>query len=300
MQRKIVKQGAATMTISLPAKWIKRFNLKEGDELDIAEVGNQLTIATDKAAGENKIELDSRKLGFITKNELGHLYMLGYDEVIIHFDDQEILNHIRDRIPDCIGYEIIDQTEKMIRIKSISLGLEEEFDNILRKVFLQLKEMGNDVYDALSKKEFSRLKQIREMEPLNNKFTAFLNRILNKRGYKDNARTSQAYDMIQNLERIADEYKYICDADYKKPIDKTVLGLLKEINEYYLLLYDTVYAFDPAKKGKLYTERKILDKKAKSLLGKEVVLCHHLANLLEKIYNTAGSYLAMTVKQQEL
>ena len=38
MKRKIVKQGSATMTISLPATWIKKFNLKVGDELEIDEV----------------------------------------------------------------------------------------------------------------------------------------------------------------------------------------------------------------------------------------------------------------------
>jgi phosphate uptake regulator len=299
MKRKIVKQGAATMTISLPADWIKKFNLKVGDELDINEVGNKIEISTEKAMGESKIELDAEKFGFFTKNELGHLYFLGYDEITIVFKNKDILNQIKDRLPDLIGYEIIDQTEKKIIIKSISSGLEGEFDNILRKVFLILKQMADNVYDALKNKEFARLKQIREMEGLNNRFTAFLNRIIAKKGYKKHDRSLQAYDMIQNLERVADEYKYICDdlKDNKKPIDKDVLDLLNKINDYYKLLYEIFYKFDPEKKIAIYNDRKALKNKATEFLksGKETILSAHLVSLLEKLYNTAGSYLALSI-----
>jgi len=297
MKRRIVKQGAATMTISLPASWIKKFNLKEGDELEIDEVGNNINISTEKAMGKNKAELDASKLGIFTKNDLSHLYMLGYDEVVIHFKDEEVLKQIKERIPDCIGYEIIDQTENKVVIKSISSELEEEFDNILRKVFLLLKDMSENVYDALSKKEFSRLRQIRDLEGLNNKFTSFLIRLLSKKGYKKPNRTSQAYDMVQNLERVADGYKYICDAfaDSKKQVDKDVLELLKEINNYYRILYHAYYNFDPEKKKFIYKNRKSLIDKANVFLkkNKEVVLSHQLISLIEKIYNTAGSYFAL-------
>jgi phosphate uptake regulator len=299
MKRKIVKQGAATMTISLPATWIKKFNLKERDELNIEEVGNKIEISTEKAKGESKIEINSKELGGITKNELGHLYFLGYDEVIINFKDKEILNQIKARLPDLIGYEMIDQTENKMTIKSISSGLEAEFDNILRKVFLLLKEMANNTYDALKKRQFDRLKQIREMEVLNNRFTAFLNRIISKKGYQRQERSLQAYDMMQNLERVADEYKYICDdlADRKKPVDKEVLELLNKINNYYNIIYEIFYKFDPEKKIALYKDRKALKNKATEFLkaGKETVLSAHLISLLEKLYNTAGSYLALSV-----
>ena len=40
MKRKLVKQGAGTMMISLPTKWIKENNLDKGDE--VGAVGNQV------------------------------------------------------------------------------------------------------------------------------------------------------------------------------------------------------------------------------------------------------------------
>ena len=105
--------------------------------------------------------------------------------------------------------------------------------------------------------------------------------------------------MIQNLERVADEYKYICDdlTDRKKPVDREVLDLLKKINDYYQLLYETFYKFNSEKKIQLYQNRKALKNKADNFLKseKETILSAHLINLLEKIYNTSGSFLAMII-----
>jgi len=297
MKRKLVKQGAATMTISLPSTWIKKFHVKEGDEIDVNESGNILEISTEKATSFKKIELDHTSSYFFTKNNLTQLYMLGYDEIIIHFKDDTVPKQINERVSECIGFEVIDQSEEKIVVKSISSGLEEEFDTILRKVFLSVKEIGESVYKALKNKEFSRLKQIRQMETINNKFAVFLMRLLSKKGYKDPDRTSQAYDMIQNLERTADEYKYICDSyiDHKKTIDKQVLALLKELNEYYEVVYSLFYVFDTQKRKIIYQDRKVLKNKAMGFLknNKEIILSHHLIMLSERIYNTAGSCLTL-------
>jgi phosphate uptake regulator len=300
MRRKIVRQGKATMTISLPAEWIHKYSLKDGDELELEEIGNRIEITTGKVTGDRKAEIDSRKFGKFTKRDLSHLYILGYDEITIFFDNEEVLQEIKERLPDCIGYEIIDQTENKIVVKSISSALDEEFDVILRKVFLILKEMSEKIYESMKNKEFSRLKQIRDMETINNKFTSFLLRLLNKKGYKKQNRTLQAYDMIQNLERLADEYKYLCDnyAESKEAVDKKALDLLKEVNDYFHLLYSLHYQNEPAKMVQLHAKRKALTEAAGEMLrkGKESLLNHHMTSLVEKIYNTAGSYLALAIE----
>jgi phosphate uptake regulator len=302
MKRKIVKQGSATMTVSLPATWIKKYGLVERDELDMFEDGNKIILSTGQAiGGKKKIELDATKLGVFTKNNLSHLYMVGYDEVLIHYEDNKILEQIKQRVPDCIGFEIINQTKNTIHIKSISSELEEEFDNILRKVFLITKDMAEEIYDALSKKDFNRLYQIRDMETLNNKFVNFLQRLLAKKGYKKQERTSQMYDMLQNLERIGDEYKYICDSykdsNSKKEFDNDALKLLNKINIYFKTFYELFYKFDSEKREFIYKHKSDYKKEALVALAskKEIMLNHHLANLIEKIYNAVGSYLALDV-----
>ena len=49
MKRKVVKQGAATLTISLPSKWTKKFELKNGDEINLNEKGDALIVTNSKA-----------------------------------------------------------------------------------------------------------------------------------------------------------------------------------------------------------------------------------------------------------
>jgi phosphate uptake regulator len=300
MKRKIVRQGKSTMTISLPASWIHKYNLNDGDELELEENGNAINITAGEVAQNKKIEIDSTKLGKFTKRDLSHLYILGYDEIIIYFNDSQILKEIKQRVPDCIGYEIIEQQENKLLIKTISSAMDNEFEIILRKVFLMLKEMSEGCYEAISNSEFSRLKQIRDLETLNNKFTSFLLRVLNKKGYSIQNRTLQAYDMIQNLERLADEYKYLCDnfSDTNKNIDKKVIILLKEVHDYFNLFYSLHYKKDNNKLITLHEKRNSLMKNAEEFFKKnqENVLIHHIMCLIEKIYNTSGSSFALSIK----
>ena len=48
MKRKLVKQGAATMMISLPSKWIKENSLEKGSEVELEEEGSSVMISVDK------------------------------------------------------------------------------------------------------------------------------------------------------------------------------------------------------------------------------------------------------------
>ena len=44
MKRKIVKHGPISLTVSLPSKWVKKRNLKAGDEVEVEEHNNGLFI----------------------------------------------------------------------------------------------------------------------------------------------------------------------------------------------------------------------------------------------------------------
>ena len=46
MKRKVIKQGPATLMISLPSKWAKNIGLKQGDEVELIEKGNGLLISS--------------------------------------------------------------------------------------------------------------------------------------------------------------------------------------------------------------------------------------------------------------
>jgi hypothetical protein len=134
---------------------------------------------------------------------------------------------------------------------------------------------------------------------MNNKFTMACARILAKRGYEKPNRIMQMYGIIKLIERICDEYKYICDllADYNKPISKQVLNYFKSVIEFYENFYNLFYKFSKEGKKKNYLGRKELMNEGQKLLekskGKESVLISILIKEVEKIYNTSGEYFAL-------
>ena len=62
MKRRIIKQGHNTLTITLPSKWAKKFNINPGDEVELIEQGKDLKIATEKTQQLNELCKFSREL----------------------------------------------------------------------------------------------------------------------------------------------------------------------------------------------------------------------------------------------
>lgn len=299
MKRRIVQHGSSSLTITLPIKWVGRYNLKKGDELNVEENGSSLAITTQAEINNTKKEIFVKDEGIFTKNDLSHLYQLGYDDIEISFSDKRTFEDIKSRVPECIGFEIIDQKANKVRIKSIVTTIDTEFDTLLRKSFQVTNEMAKELVDALKKEDYDALSNIRSMESLNNRFTDVCIRILNKKGYKVQKRTMQMYEIVKNIERIADEFKYIADTlvDFKGKLSSTSLQLFSKVVEYYLDFYKMMYKFEPQIKERIFLDRKSLHNKIIAQLekskGKESIFLHHQISLIQKTYEGAGGYLSL-------
>jgi len=204
-------------------------------------------------------------------------------------------------VPECIGFEIIDQKANKVKIKSIVTTIETEFDTLLRKSFQVTNEMAKELLDALKKEDYQLLTNIRSMEGLNNRFTDVCIRILNKKGYKVQKRTMQMYEIVKNIERIADEFKYIADAltEFKGKLSSTSVQLFTKVVDYYLDFYNMMYKFEPALKERIFLDRRPLHTKIKTQLekskGKESLFLHHQISLIQKTYEGAGGYLSLVM-----
>ncbi len=301
MKRRIVQHGSSSLTITLPIKWVGRYNLKKGDELNVEENGSSLAITTKAEINNTKKEIFVKDEGIFTKNDLSHLYQLGYDDIEITFSDKRTFEDIKSRVPECIGFEIIDQKANKVKIKSIVTTIETEFDTLLRKSFQVTNEMAKELLDALKKEDYQLLTNIRSMEGLNNRFTDVCIRILNKKGYKVQKRTMQMYEIVKNIERIADEFKYIADAltEFKGKLSSTSVQLFTKVVDYYLDFYNMMYKFEPALKERIFLDRRPLHTKIKTQLekskGKESLFLHHQISLIQKTYEGAGGYLSLVM-----
>jgi phosphate uptake regulator len=292
-----VQHGSSSLTLTLPIKWAEKFHLKKGDDLDVEEHGTSLIVTTKSESSETKKIISGNEV--FTKNDLSHLYQLGYDELEIELR-KNTLEEIKERLPNCMGFEIVDQKNNKIYIKSIASTLESEFDNLLRKAFLVTDEMGKEMLVNIEAKKFDNLKETKNLESLNNKYTDICTRILNKRGYKNEKRTMQMYEIVKNIERIADELRDLCDILMKdKKINKRLLNSVKESILYFNLFYTMFYKYSPELKDKIYSGKKTIATKLKKELvesrGTDSLILHSLINVIQKTFEGAAGYFVLVL-----
>jgi phosphate uptake regulator len=156
MRRKIIPHGPSSLTISLPSHWVKRHNLKKGEELDVYEEDNHLMVKPicmsnlPKKTEVSFIGLDQD----IWKDMILTLHRKGYDEVKINIDKQDTIKELHSFLNSMqLGFEIIKQEQNSIFVKNISNPEGEEFDTLFRRLFWIAIEYTNRIDSIINKQE---------------------------------------------------------------------------------------------------------------------------------------------------
>ncbi len=302
MKRKVIQIADSTQLVSLPRQWSKKYNIKKGDELEVTIKGNRLEISTDYVKELSVENLDISHLGPMILRCLMALYKRGVDEIHVTYDNEKLVEIIHIAIrKEANGYEIIDQSHGKCTIKYVT-GELGDFDSILRRTFLILINMSSEAYDAIEKKNFDRLSNIAYMEEANNRFTSACRRLMNKKGYDVNYSIGALYYIVEELENIADYYKYLClylnkRGNEKTRFDKESVELLHKTNLAFRLFYECYYKMDKDKIVQIGEIRKKVVDEGLDLLtkkrGEEVILIHHTMTIMHKIFCLVGPYLVI-------
>ena len=236
MRRKVVKHGSATLTISLPAKWVQRNNIKSWDELEIFDKHNSLTILSESAMPSEKKVIDltgmpKRMIDCAVTSS----YTKGYDELELIHGETGITETLNKLSYALLGYEVFYCSEKRCLIKSISSAQPTEFESIMRKNFHVIMMLANESLELIKKKKYSKLNDIVMLEKTNNKFTNYLLRVISVKGFKSRQHDFFLHTMIRLLERVADSYRDICQyLAAQEPgairISSETLGIYEAIN----------------------------------------------------------------------
>ena len=295
MKRKVIQIANSTQLVSLPRKWAKKHNIKKGEELDVEEQGNKIVIsAKNTKNASHRIELDFAGLAPLLKRALHALYKVGYDDVILRYDNPELIKEIQKSLgAETLGYEIIDQRPTSCTIKTVAGGFESEFDAMLRRTFLMLKSMFESTIETLESENFLQVGTIVALEVTNNKYTGFCRRIINKNGLQESGTSHLVYCTIEELEKIADECKYLCQYLNKMSkkigkIPKDVKRLYREVAELFNDAYTLYYTFDTKKSLETFNKRKRIVMEIQELFNDKKVnskLLHHLLVITQKISN---------------
>lgn len=297
MKRKVVRLGPATLVVSLPSKWIKKYNINSGDELELDEEGSNLLIQTQGGMKKEKAIVDVSKVELLMKRIIVSKYIKGNDEIEVKVDSLQKSRAIQKRVDELIGVEIIEQGKDYLIIKDIGGLQEDNFDSIIRRVFHLLHTISDEVLQSIQNKDVD-LEYLLDAESNVNKFTDYAFRLLSKKGYTDPRKTASMYCIIFLLEELGDEYKHLISYinNNKLKLNKELTELFEEINSYHNDFERLFLNFNYPEAIKLATERDNIMKEINNLLSKsknkeDILLLKHFEQITETIVKSMGQLL---------
>ncbi|MBW2997721.1 AbrB/MazE/SpoVT family DNA-binding domain-containing protein [Candidatus Woesearchaeota archaeon] len=276
MEKKLTAQGPKdrkSYTVTLPIEWVKKEGLDKRRQVELNIVGNKVVISPRKGAGE-RVLIDGDDYASSLIRVLQGIYRSGVDETKLRFKNSKILEETSDIIEQkLIGYEIVEHKKDYLIIKDITKESEEEFKTVFRRLFLLLLELSESE-DAV---------QIKIVDKNIKRLINYCQRILIKRGHSEFLKTPLYYLMLDRLEKIGDEFKWLSCVKITKKKDK---DYLKEIRGIMRTAYETFYKFDAKKYNAVV--RKSYNLKNEIKLGEKVdratIHLHNLARIINSLY----------------
>ncbi len=308
MKRKVIQIAKSTQLVSLPRKWAIKQNIKKGDEIDVEEDGTRLIISS-KANTSKSMKISINLEGFeeIIPKIMHGLYKNGYDEIEILYKNSKTISKLQKSLRyETIGYEIVEQYPTRCVIKTIAGTHSSEFNIVLRRTFILFKLMLEGIIDSLEKEDNTQIPDLKLHELTNNKYTGFCRRIINKFGIESSFPAVE-YCIVEWLERVADEAKYLCDYILEDKnnikVNKETLQLYKKLLNLFNVCYELHYNFDMDKMKEAALERKKILKETLPLFSssKPKRHVHYIISMTQIIADLIGfeMQLAFAKKNQE-
>ena len=212
MKRKVIQLAKKTLVVSLPIKWAKKNDINKGDELDLIEEKASLVIGKTKRSrkGLGKLTINVSDSDKFLARYISGPFRHGYSEIRINFKDANVLDKVQETLEMMHGFEMIEQGENHCIIKNIATGMEEEIDELLKRLFMVTINMFKESYEAIHKKQYSRLKNIANLERMNSRLADFCKRLLNLNDYPDPYRLKELYYIFGLFEEFGDDFRDIC------------------------------------------------------------------------------------------
>lgn len=297
MKRKIVKQGTATLMVSLPAKWAKEQGLDKGDEVNIEEEGNNLRIGILEKIKKKETTIKlSREIESSVRTSITSAYRLGYDKVTVHFHDKKMLQVIRQIVDaNLLGFEIIKESSANCIIENITEPSIDQFDNIFGKVILNIETLFEIAHDFTQGKKQS----YEAIEQKIIEFDNFCRRVIAKTKAHQNYQLQWAFHT--SLNHGQRELFYALNYLEKNKVSPHVSTLIKNAHEIFNLIKEAYEKNDLIIIESLHEKvKQHHNKEGYALLkkGKDAIAVHHIMNAIRNFY-LASSPLTGTLMSLE-
>ncbi|TAL56747.1 MAG: phosphate uptake regulator PhoU [Nanoarchaeota archaeon] len=239
MLRKVIQIAGKTYVISLPSSWLKKYGIKKGDSLEVQEKGSYLVVAPEKELGEEMLRIDVSGVTHI-KRILGAVYKAGYDAVRIDYSSKEERKAIDETLSMSLKtFHVMEEKDGSIIIKNLSEMRIEEFEQMLRRMFLLIINNIEDAVKGIEGKDEEILEEVISRDLEINNCADFCRRSLNRKGYALFIKTPPLYFIVEQLEKIGDAIRDIAIENEKSKID-----LYKRAAAITRNFYELYYGFD--------------------------------------------------------
>lgn len=236
MHKTLTAQGPRnrkSYTVTLPLDWVKQQRLDKSRAVNLEVVGNKIVIST-SIESSGQVIVDLRKYSHTLLKVLQGLYRKGVNEIkLMNYTSEQlpiIIDIINSRL---IGYEIIEQKKDYLLVKDITKESSEEFEHVVRRIFLLLLELMNA--------EESEQERINALEKNIKRLVNYGKRVLIKSGHSDYLHIPFYYVLLDLLEKIADESSWVLSI---KSLSKSQKSSLKQIMDCARKAYELYYKFD--------------------------------------------------------
>lgn len=167
--RKLQLIGGSSYMVSLPKDWVKRNNLRQGDEI-VLDIENSVIMLYPRGFKEDirvsKVEIsDLRRYDEkFLRRFIYALYIQGLDEIRIVDKNlnPRLISKISEIVKSLIGMEIIDASDKVV-LKCLTVT---DFDvyGVVKRMTQIVVTMMETLIDAIRKRDFSGLGELKNLE----------------------------------------------------------------------------------------------------------------------------------------
>ena len=260
--RKIQFTGKSSYIVSLPKQWIMDMGLKQGDQVAVVRQGvSNLQIVPlkhhNKPAGteEASIEIKPEDADSTIVRKLISLYLLGFTIINVKSKLGRLKPSQRNAIKEAVksilmGTEITADSTEGITIQVLINLFELSVDGALKRMLIIAKSMQNDALLAQEEANFDLAQEVINSDDEVDRFSFYIMRqlkiaiqnehMLNEMGIESPYHCLGYRLIVKNIERVGDHATEIAKdlLEYKKPIKKSVLEPIHEMNAFTLAVLD--------------------------------------------------------------
>lgn len=302
MKRKIIKQGGGGFTIYLPKKWVDENNLTQKNEIEIEELGRDLIIHPTKSHKifETKISLTSSTESSI-RAIITSIYRKGYERIEVTFKNKEQFGILKEILKTkLIGFEIIKREGNKCVIENITEPSKEQFETILKKIFLNIDELFLITKERLNIEKQEIQEDYHEIEERIMKYDNFCRRIILKERIITS--TPELFWSFLSLVMYANRELYHLNNIIKKKIQpsKELIEIFNGAYKIFKLVERVYFKKEIEKLEEVHKiEKELIYKKVYKFLetekGEENKIVYHLSVCIRELYKTNSPLTGMLI-----